>query len=88
MPDISHFLAQILRPFSRHHPLWVWVPWGFKLQLEDRGNIGYDGMAEVLRRFQAEAAKSPVLTPLFQHTRIIFHKLMSILTVIAPNNLG
>lgn len=65
MPDISHFLAQILRPFSRHHPLWVWVPWGFKLQLEDRGNIGYDGMAEVLRRFQAEAAKSPVLTPLF-----------------------
>ncbi|MCP6042806.1 efflux RND transporter permease subunit, partial [Klebsiella pneumoniae] len=32
---------------------------------EDRGNIGYDGMAEVLRRFQAEAAKSPVLTPLF-----------------------
>ncbi|OPJ99488.1 multidrug efflux RND transporter permease subunit [Enterobacter cloacae subsp. cloacae] len=38
---------------------------GFKLQLEDRGNIGYDGMAEVLRRFQAEAAKSPVLTPLF-----------------------
>lgn len=47
MPDISHFLAQICGRFPGTTVMGL-APSGFKLQLEDRGNIGYDGMAEVI----------------------------------------
>jgi The (Largely Gram-negative Bacterial) Hydrophobe/Amphiphile Efflux-1 (HAE1) Family len=38
---------------------------GFKLQLEDQGNLGYDALHEATQAFIAEAAKQPELTPLF-----------------------
>ncbi|WP_137924150.1 multidrug efflux RND transporter permease subunit [Cupriavidus sp. 2SB] len=38
---------------------------GFKLQLEDRGNLGYAALYKAKQDFMAEAAKAPELTPLF-----------------------
>ncbi|RRN78387.1 efflux RND transporter permease subunit [Pseudoxanthomonas sp. SGD-10] len=43
---------------------------GFKLQLEDRGNLGYDALHKATRDFIAEAAKEPELTPLFSTYQI------------------
>ncbi|MCO7515433.1 efflux RND transporter permease subunit [Pseudomonas guariconensis] len=38
---------------------------GFKLQLEDQGNLGYDALYKATQDFIAEAARQPELTPLF-----------------------
>jgi len=43
---------------------------GFKLQLEDRGNLGYDALYKATRDFMAEAAKAPELTPLYSTYQI------------------
>ncbi|MFZ2386854.1 MAG: efflux RND transporter permease subunit [Polaromonas sp.] len=38
---------------------------GFKLQLEDRGAVGYDGMDGALKAFMAKAAQAPELAGMF-----------------------
>ncbi|MBO9708031.1 MAG: efflux RND transporter permease subunit [Caulobacter sp.] len=38
---------------------------GFKLQIEDRGSVGYDALYAATQAFMAKAAKRPELTPLF-----------------------
>lgn len=43
---------------------------GFKLQLEDRGNLGYDALYKATQDFIAEAAKMPELSPLFSTYQI------------------
>ncbi len=43
---------------------------GFKLQLEDRGSLGYDALYKATQDFIAEAAKTPELTPLFSTYQI------------------
>nr|WP_314543180.1 multidrug efflux RND transporter permease subunit [uncultured Massilia sp.] len=43
---------------------------GFKLQLEDRGNLGYDALYKAAQAFMAEAAKAPELSPLFSTYQI------------------
>jgi multidrug efflux pump len=43
---------------------------GFKLQLEDRGNLGHDALYKATRAFIAEAAKAPELSPLFSTYQI------------------
>jgi multidrug efflux pump len=43
---------------------------GFKLQLEDRGDLGYDALYKATQDFMAEAAKAPELTPLFSTYQI------------------
>jgi multidrug efflux pump len=43
---------------------------GFKLQLEDRGGLGYGEMDEAVQGFLAKAAKAPELTGLFSSWQI------------------
>lgn len=43
---------------------------GFKLQLEDRGNLGYDALYKAAQAFMAEAARAPELSPLFSTYQI------------------
>ncbi|MGE8297027.1 MAG: efflux RND transporter permease subunit [Pseudomonas sp.] len=43
---------------------------GFKLQLEDQGNLGYDALYKATQDFIAEAARQPELTPLFSTYQI------------------
>jgi multidrug efflux pump len=43
---------------------------GFKLQLEDRGSLGYSALNDATNKFIAAAAKAPELTPLFSSYQI------------------
>jgi len=43
---------------------------GFKLQLEDQGNLGYDALHQATQAFIAEAARQPELSPLFSTYQI------------------
>jgi hydrophobe/amphiphile efflux-1 (HAE1) family protein len=43
---------------------------GFKLQLEDQGNLGYDALYKATQDFIAEAARQPELSPLFSTYQI------------------
>ena len=43
---------------------------GFKLQLEDRGSLGYEAMDHAMKAFMAEAAKAPELANLFSSYKV------------------
>ncbi len=43
---------------------------GFKLQLEDRGSVGYAGLDTALHNFMATASKAPELGPMFSNYQI------------------
>jgi len=43
---------------------------GFKLQLEDRGSLGYEGMDAAVKAFMAKAMQTPELTGLFSSWQV------------------
>ncbi|MDH2435044.1 efflux RND transporter permease subunit [Pokkaliibacter sp. MBI-7] len=43
---------------------------GFKLELEDRGSLGYEGMDNAVKAFMAKAAQAPELTGMFSSYQI------------------
>ncbi|QHJ00589.1 multidrug efflux RND transporter permease subunit [Xylophilus rhododendri] len=43
---------------------------GFKLMLEDRGSVGYEGMDAALKAFMAKASQAPELTGLFSSFQV------------------
>ncbi|PPC76459.1 transporter [Pokkaliibacter plantistimulans] len=43
---------------------------GFKLELEDRGSLGYEGMNNAVKAFMAKAAQAPELTGMFSSYQI------------------
>ncbi|ROQ24143.1 efflux RND transporter permease subunit [Gallaecimonas pentaromativorans] len=43
---------------------------GFKLQLEDRGDLGYDAMNKAVADFTAKAAKAPELTGIYSNWKL------------------
>ena len=50
---------------------------GFKLQIEDRGGLGYDALDEATKAFLAKASKAPELTGLFSSYQVNVPQLLA-----------